>query len=579
MINKKIFLSVIIICFLSNLLFGQYDEKRIMLNQAQSFESFNQFTKAQSVYKDLLVKFPQDQDIISAYFNSLIKTSSLDDAKKLVEQSKPVISDLLFTQFCIILDLKDNKLNEAKRLKNDYFKKNPGRINDYQILAQTFESNHLNDIAVEIYLQSREVSGDQNLYSLELSNNYFFSQEFPKSINESLKYLDKNRNYFFFISSRFKEILTINPQMIINIKNTCENSEIPEFIELYALGLVQTKDYQNALLMYQKLPVDRIIRFADEQFGIGNFELSLNAYQVGVQKSEDNLQKAEINFKISNIYLNTGRISESKTILNQIIADPILKDKRNYYKTSLNKTTREILANIAIMQNENEKTIISLFDDAQTYTWNNLEKKNIDYKKSFYYIMTEQYDKAFSLIKNITMNEDPGSQILSQSYYYQYLIFLMKEDNRADSMMTEYIINFPENSEINDMMFLSLFLSNIPKEGKQEFFKAYRLKNLYQRAEAISQLDSLITKTKDDELILLLADWNIESNQIEAGKRLYASKFSNPVYEEYAKYQLAIIESNPDNKQLLITDYLKTTPGSVFSPSFRKLLNRNQPLN
>lgn len=572
----KYLYSLIVFLSISIGLFGQYDEKRILLNQAQSFENTSQYSKAHTLYQDLLKKFPQDYEIIQRYFTSLMKTSSFEMADELLKNSRSFLTEIQILQLKIPLLLKQNEINDAKKASNDYFTKYPGKINDYRLIAQSFENSRIYDFAEELYLNARKTANDPYLYSFELATNYHVSGNYPASITESLKYLDKNRNYYFFMLSRFKEILTINPKMIETIKKECELSEIPEFIELYAQCLVQTKDFENALLMYTKLPLELISRFADEQFSLGHLDLAMKAYETSISKSTDPLKISEFKFKQAQILINKKQYSESKTLLEMIINDPALKDKRNLYKTKVNKEARELLAWISIILNDSEDKVISFYSEAQKFSWNQLENKTIDFKKAYYFIMSEKYDKAFQLIKDVTKNEESGSQILAQSFYYQYLIFLMSEDSRADSMMTEYIIYFPENDQINDMMFLSLFVSSIAKENRKMFFEAYRKKNLMQNESAILLLIEMIKQKADDEIVLLLSDWLLDENRIEEAKKYYSLPFSNQVYQEFAKLRLSSLAEQKEEQRNLITDYLKNTPNSCFSPSFRSLLQKSQ---
>ena len=75
-INCKIY-SLVAILFANTLLWAQYDEKKIMLNQAQSFENLNQFMRAQQIYQDLLQKFPNDNTVIQKLYYSHMRLSDL----------------------------------------------------------------------------------------------------------------------------------------------------------------------------------------------------------------------------------------------------------------------------------------------------------------------------------------------------------------------------------------------------------------------------------------------------------------------------------------------------------------------
>jgi len=122
------------------------------------------------------------------------------------------------------------------------------------------------------------------------------------------------------------------------------------------------------------------------------------------------------------------------------------------------------------------------------------------------------------------------------------------------------------------MLFLSLFVKNLPKEKQNTFLKAYRYKQLYQDSLATSLLQTILDDFQNDELKLLLAEWYISDLKYDKALVLYNGKFDNEVYQEFAKLEAVKIETEKEFRRNQITDYLKNTPNSVFSPLFRQLL-------
>lgn len=570
--RNKISLVLGFLLLLITVLSAQYDEKRIMLNQAQSFENLNQITRAQSVYEDLLKKYPADNEVIQRLLSVYFRTSAFDNVNSLLESKKSVLNQIIYVQNKVTYLVKTNDLNQAKKLADDFIKQNPQLINNYQSIATIFESNTLYDYAQEYYLAARKISNNDKLFAFELSNNYYQTRNFKGAISESVNFLSLNKGYMYFMSARFKEVVKTDSSMINTIREKCAHSEFEEIRELYALSLMELAYYDKALEIYESLSLDKFIKFADDLFSSGKTELSLRAYNIILLKNQDVVKNAEINLRIAQIYIQKQDLLLAKDYLNRVINTKELDDKRFMYKSRAHIEARELMANISIIENAQKETVLKYYDEAAKYSFNQADRNNLEYKKINYLIMKEDFRSANLILNKIISKEESGSVILAQSYYYQYLVFIMQEDSRADSLMTEYIINFPENPIINDMMFMSLFLSVIPKDSKAEFFKAYRLKNLYQNNEAIQILTNLVTTTKDDELTLLLGEWYIDIKNYSAAKEIFNRTFTNPVYNEYAKLSIIKLETESSIKSDIIRDYLKTTPNSVFSPLFRQLL-------
>lgn len=557
---------------ISTMLHAQYDEKRIQLNQAMSFENLNQFTRAQGVYIELLKKMPNDQEVIQRLVSNYIRSSSIDKADQLLEEKKEVLTPFIYTQNKISVYILKNEIDQAKTLADQFIKINPLLINNYQLMASSFEINNLHEIASSYYLQARKISNNPTIFAFELSNNYFQLQNYKSCIDESVRHLSLNPSYLYYVSTRFKQMVKSDSLLITDVKNICQNSDVEEVRELLAISYLELNQFDQALMIYQTLKSDKLLRFADELYSKEMYAQALSAYQVLTQKAENTIMSADVKMKIANLYFKQKKLLEAKQILTSLIESSELNNRNNLYKTKSHRESRELYAEILIMENADKNEVLKYFKMAEDFCFNDMDKKNIEFKRINYYIMKKEFPIASQSIERISKNEEAGSAILAQSYYYLYLLSLMQKDQRADSLMTEYIIYFPENPVINDMLFMSLFLTSIPKDAIDDFFEAYRLKNLYQDKEAINTLSALLEKTQDDEISLLLADWMKNDFQFEKAKEIYSRTYKNPVYQEFAKLELIRLSEDELQKKQTISDYLKTSPNSVFSPVFRQLL-------
>ncbi|MCB5249742.1 MAG: hypothetical protein LHW49_01125 [Candidatus Cloacimonetes bacterium] len=571
------YILLVAILFANTLLWAQYDEKKIMLNQAQSFENLNQFMRAQQIYQDLLQKFPNDNTVIQKLYYSHMRLSEFDKADTLIESKKNVLSPVFYTQSKITILCKNNNLKEAIKLADSYIKKNPSLVNNYQFIAITFEQNLVFESAINYYLQARKVTNNKKLFSYELANNYYNLMDYYSSIFEYVTHLESNKSYLYITSNKFKEMVKKDSTLIKEIEKQCAQSEVEEVRELYALSLVEIDDFASALNVYSSLSLDKFIKFADDLYAKSFYQLAQQSYeQIITKDSITAIQLAEIKYKIAQIYYDQKFFNETKDILNQIVQMKELDNNQLKYRTKVHFEARKLLANILMIENASKQNVLAALSDAESYVFNTNDKKHIAFIKVHYLTMNEYYQEAENLLAQTIKGEEYGSAIIAKSLQYQFELYLMQNDNRADSLLTEFIMFSPEDNAANDMLFLSLFVNNLDENRKQEFLKAYRLKQTFQNSQAIDKLEKLVLSNPHDEIKLLLADWLIEDWQIDKAKEVYNSKFDNEAYYEFAQLELARLKKNNNDKKQNITDYLKNKPNSVFSPLFRQLLTKTQ---
>ncbi|HPY97032.1 MAG TPA: tetratricopeptide repeat protein [Candidatus Cloacimonadota bacterium] len=564
---------LILFLFAFSLLSAQYDEKAIMLNQAQSFENLNQLARAQQIYQDLLRKYPNDHIIVQRLYQSHFRLSEFDKADNLIENKKAVVSKVFYTQSKITLLCKNNRIEEAEALADSYIKDNPNLVNNYQFVAIVFEQNQLHELALKYYLSARKISNNGKLYAYEIANDYFQLMDYKSAIKEYVVNLEQNKPFLYITNSRFKEIIEKDSTLISLIEKYCASSNVEEVRELLALSLVELARYDDAINVYNSLSIDKFIKFADDLYAKAFYQVALQAYEMITEKLNNNPVKlAEIQYKIALVYYDKKDYEHAKSYVNQIIQTKELSNNQLKYRTKVHFEARLLYANMLIIENVKKEKVLEAYDDAEKFIFNTNDKKNISFQKVHYLTMKEYYKESEYLLNQTVQNEEYGSPIISKSLYYRYELYLMQNDDRADSLMTEFIINSPDDSATNDMLFLSVFVNSLAKDKKQSFLKAYRLKQIYQDAQAIEELRVLISDYQNDELKLLLAEWLLDDFQIDEAKTVYAGGFTNEVYTDFAKLELVRLEEEQGTRRSHITDYLISNPNGAFSPLFRQLL-------
>lgn len=594
---------LILLMFLPVLImFGQYDEVRILLNQARSFENRNQFTQALDIYQNLYKKFPGSESIIEPYLRVLYINSDLTTAERILSESRAKVSAYFFESQYTQLLIKQNNIRDAERNTFLWFDKHPGQINHYREFARLFETSFLFDTAISIYLRARDVTKDTNLFALELSNAYFAIRNSEKFFEESIKFLRRNSGYLYFFKNRFTELLNDNNDNIKLIERFINPDKEPEqVIELYAFSLVDVQEFQKAGEIYSLLPVSKIVKFADDLKSLGNIDFALNTYYLAIDKvnqenkPEKHVQIADIQMKIANIYFENNQMDKCKSILQKVINNNEIQKSPWNFRTQANKESRLLMALILIFEshsaledtfsidNKRLNEIKNWFNQASRFAYNQNERAEIQFQMARYLYLLEKYDEASSSIISAIQNQDPSTNIYKLSYFYRYEMALFQTNPDKDSLLVECLIHFPHDNRINNMLFFETFLNNMSYENQRKVVTALRYKGLFLTEKAIYELFKLAFETNIDELYILACDWavnngiDIFNNNVKInGQNINEYTIHNPVLRDYFSLLSTRNIEDFNNKQKAIKDFLSNNPQNAFSPQFRYLLMRIQ---
>jgi hypothetical protein len=231
-----------------------------------------------------------------------------------------------------------------------------------------------------------------------------------------------------------------------------------------------------------------------------------------------------------------------------------------------------MLAEIAIRRHDSENKILKYLKEAEKFSYNQKEKKEIEFEIIYYFIMNGNYDKSKELLKKNLENEEPSSDIYKNSYFYSYLIAVMENDSLADSLLSEIIINIPENFMANDALFLADLLKKLSPEEREKFLLAYRKKMLYEEKEAIKILEEIYNQGKNEEILFLCGEWAESIGDTLKAGEIFSHDFADETLAEYSQLKFAQMKSNKREQREFATDFLKMKPQSIFSPEFRELI-------
>ena len=126
-------LVLLVICNLS-----AFNEKEIMLKQADRYDNQRQYERAITIYETLLEDHPQDGIVIEKLITDLIRISKITKAEKLFEDKGQYLSGLVYVRLGSSLHIIKGELKEAQKICREFLNKSPGNINNYKIISQIF---------------------------------------------------------------------------------------------------------------------------------------------------------------------------------------------------------------------------------------------------------------------------------------------------------------------------------------------------------------------------------------------------------------------------------------------------------
>ena len=566
---KKILLFLLFFSFVIS--YAKVDEKQILFRQASRLRARRNYESSNKIYRQILAKFPDERKAIENLIENLLAMSEVGEARKVFQSYRDKLKPEDITMISININLSEGEVEKAQKIANSYIKQNKQRVFLYKKIATIFVRYRNYEFAVKLLEKARNISNDENLYALSMANYYAKINEYKKSLREYLKNLIKNKRYFNYTLNRIKNILDNDIAQLKNLKSEINNYDDKKVIELYALCLAYVGRYEEALKYFNQLAPAVIAKFGLEQKAQGNYDIALNALNSFISKTRNSIEKAEVQVEIAKIYINQQKFSEAKAMLLQIYNNKKIKSGNKLYRTKANKICRILLAELSLRQGQNQD-VINYYREAKAFAINKLEKKKLDFKVVFFQIMNKKYAQAQDKLTNLLENEDMSSEIYKKSYYYAYLLASFKQDKTADSLMTELIIKVPQAEFINDVLNFAHYTNSMQNDDIELFFEAYRNYQLYNYDQAINFLDKLYAKTKNEEILLLKADWCLEKGYEEKASEIFNHDFKDVTLNNYAKMRLIDFQQNQDDKKEYARMFLKQNPDSVFAPEFRRIL-------
>ncbi len=567
--NKLILITLLLV--IATMVYAQYDEKAILTQQAQQLTFQRQFTQAEQAWLQILQKYPNDAASITQLFQMYLQINQMDKADKLLKDYRAVLPENQRMEYEVQLLINQAKLTEAWDKSQAYIQLSPKEENRYRMLAYYFEQKGFYEQAIRMYEQGRKALNNDNLYSMEIGNSAYYSHIYDKAMTEYIRFLEAQPGNLFFVSNQMKNILTDNPELIKQLKGLAKASSSLEVKEAYAISLSRMGKLSEALAEYELLPTEKLYTFANEQYTNGKDSLAIAAYNSLRNRQPDVTMLGEIYIKLSGLYIRQKQFAMADSILSNIVDISSNKVNSIFERRKYPLQAYLMLADLAQWQARDVDSIIKIYNDAKKYAYQSDDLPEIEFRLIDTYYVNDRIEQAELLLAKQNKNKQPDRLL-----YYQYLIAMAKlMPEKADSLLNDLMIVAPSSKYVNDLMTINILIMNLSRTAQGTFYQAYQQKLSHKDSLAVQTVYELSTTAKDEELRILAADWALTSGLKSMADSLYTFEWKDEILKEYASLQRSRLENETIKAESMAQDFLKSNPNSVFSPSFRQILQKS----
>ncbi len=563
---------ILLLCSFGSLLWGQYDQRQILLQQAQNYYSMRQYTQAENLYKQVLELVPTDQTAIMQLLNIAYMTGNVDKAEEVLDRYGAYLAPITLLDHQIQILVYRGQAEEAWPKVLRSISMNPNDQNRYRTIASYYERRGFFEYVQRIYQLGRNNFNDPNLFALEYANSALYAQRYELALNEYLSWLERNPANLYFVNNQCKTILEADSTLIDVIRDKAYSSSGIVLKELLAGVLVQRKDFAQALDVYKRLSPDKLVNFANQQFSSRQDEVAYLAFEYLETIESDVFRKTQYLFNRATIAYRNLDYQLADSLVTVVIQDSLLNLPQNRWRSGVGYSARKLKSELTLSFSHDPEQAIEWLNQAKEYTRSTNQLAEIEVETARLNILNQDLETAKSILSRVS---DPN--FAEQKEHYIFLIALFENEiELADSLMNEQIIHRPEGKYTNDSIYLMMHLLNLSESGKTHFLDSYRT-YLLQDHNAIDMLAEIFAEDPDEELMILALQWALEFDQRDKALAILAHDWQDPIAKEYSALLALLLETSSSEQQRQAREFLKQYPNSVFSPEFRSILS-SRPL-
>jgi len=452
-------------------LWGQYNERDILNQQAYQMLGQRQFAEAEKIFLQVLEKYPDDANSVLQLLNIYFQTSQLDKAENLLRQYRRILPANQATEQEVLLLVMQGRPDDAWNLGQTQLSRMNHSESTYRLLASYFERRGFYDHVLRLYEEARARRGNPDLFRLEIANAALNYRRFEQALREYLTFLEKNPSNIYFVNNQCKTILREDPELIATIGEFAETSANPIIKELYANALLSQNRAPEALEVYKNLPPERLLSFAEQQYAALNDEVALPAFEHLAGISTETLERNDYRLRQAFIHFRSGRHVETDSLLRAVIADSLMLERKNYQRRGVNLNARKLMAENSLALTSNTQAAKSWYEEARKFCGNSYDRQNIDLALVRLQIIDQDYETALALLRGV--NEPKH---LETRDYLRFSVELLRGNTDiADSLMNEYVIRWPGGVYVNDAIYQMMFVLGLSGDDLDKFHLASRL--------------------------------------------------------------------------------------------------------
>ncbi len=550
-------------------LWGQYNERDILNQQAYQMLGQRQFAEAEKIFLQVLEKYPDDANSVLQLLNIYFQTSQLDKAENLLRQYRRILPANQATEQEILLLVMQGRPDDAWNLGQTQLSRMNHSESTYRLLASYFERRGFYDHVLRLYEEARARRGNPDLFRLEIANAALNYRRFEQALREYLSFLEKNPSNIYFVNNQCKTILRENPELIATIGEFAETSANPIIKELYANALLSQNRAPEALEVYKNLPPERLLSFAEQQYAALNDEVALPAFEHLAGISTETLERNDYRLRQAFIHFRSGRHVETDSLLRAVIADSLMLERKNYQRRGVNLNARKLMAENSLALTKSTATAKTWYEEARRFCGSAYDRQNIDLALVRLLAIDQDFETALAILNGV--NEPKH---LETRDYLRFSVELLRGNTDvADSLMNEYVIRWPGGVYVNDAIYQMMFVLELSGKDLDSFHLANRMMLLGDPA-AVDTLAAVFASTDDEELLILAVEWAILLAEPDKALNLLEHDWQDPVSAEYAALLRLKLSTEEDEAQRFARDFLTANPGSIFAPKFRMSLAR-----
>lgn len=550
-------------------LWGQYNERDILNQQAYQMLGQRQFAEAEKIFLQVLEKYPDDANSVLQLLNIYFQTSQLDKAENLLRQYRRILPANQATEQEILLLVMQGRPDDAWNLGQTQLSRMNHSESTYRLLASYFERRGFYDHVLRLYEEARARRGNPDLFRLEIANAALNYRRFEQALREYLTFLEKNPSNIYFVNNQCKTILRENPELIATIGEFAETSANPIIKELYANALLSQNRAPEALEVYKNLPPERLLSFAEQQYATLNDEVALPAFEHLAGISTETLERNDYRLRQAFIHFRSGRHVETDSLLRAVIADSLMLERKNYQRRGVNLNARKLMAENSLALTKSTATAKTWYEEARRFCGSAYDRQNIDLALVRLLAIDQDFETALAILNGV--NEPKH---LETRDYLRFSVELLRGNTDvADSLMNEYVIRWPGGVYVNDAIYQMMFVLELSGKDLDSFHLANRMMLLGDPA-AVDTLAAVFASTDDEELLILAVEWAILLAEPDKALNLLEHDWQDPVSAEYAALLRLKLSTEEDEAQRFARDFLTANPGSIFAPKFRMSLAR-----